>query len=237
MSWYRKIQDRLRYRLTHNSKFPKGDVVSFLLQIARRGFEPTHIIDVGANRAKWSRKAHNLFPQCSFTLIEPQIEMKPYLDQFCARAPHSRWILAGAGAERGELPLTLIDPVSCTFAMSEDAARARSFERRTVPIITLDEVAEADGHVPDLVKIDAEGFEPQVMRGARSLLGKTEVFLLEASLYAVPGWPTFLEEIVMMADYGYDLYDFTTFQRSRGVLALMEVAFVRRGGRLQWPPA
>jgi FkbM family methyltransferase len=163
--------------------------------------------------------------------------MKPHLDRFCRRAPRSRWILAGAGAQRGELPLTLMDSVSSTFTMSEDSARARGLERRVVPIVTLDEVAAEDGRVPELVKIDAEGFEPQVVRGARSLLGKTEVFLLEACLYRVPGWQTFPEQVAMMADYGYDIYDFTTFQRIQGVLVLMEVAFVRRGSQLQWRPA
>ena len=37
---------------------------------------------------------------------------------------------------------------------------------------------------------DAEGFEPHVMRGAQSLIGKTEVFLLEACLKPPPpNWP------------------------------------------------
>lgn len=35
---------------------------------------------------------------------------------------------------------------------------------------------------PDLVKIDAEGFELKVIQGASDLIGKTEVFLLEAGV-------------------------------------------------------
>jgi FkbM family methyltransferase len=40
----------------------------------------------------------------------------------------------------------------------------------TVPQVTLDDVAATRGLVPDLVKIDTEGAEPAVLRGARKLL-------------------------------------------------------------------
>ena len=101
--WWRSVWGSLRYRLTHGSKFPKGDLISFLLALANRGFEPTHILDVGANRGKWSSKARRVFPKCAFTLIEPQREMSVYLDAFCQRASGTRWINAGAGAEMGTL--------------------------------------------------------------------------------------------------------------------------------------
>jgi FkbM family methyltransferase len=234
--WLHRLGVRFRYRITHHSKFPKGDLIAFFYQLAARGFFPRHIIDVGANQGKWSRKAHSVFPDCTFTLIEPQREMQPKLETFCRRVPGSRWICAGAGSEPGELTLTVNpDTVSTSFTVSEQEARECAFERRVVPIVTLDEVVrEGHGRIPDLVKIDAEGFEPLVMHGARSLIGKTEVFLLEACLKPPPPhWPTTLELLTMMDEYGYDLFDITTLQRHEGELALAEIAFVRRGGCLR----
>jgi hypothetical protein len=39
-----------------------------------------------------------------------------------------------------------------------------------VPVRPLDEIPEALGHPPQLVKIDVEGFESEVLEGAQSIL-------------------------------------------------------------------
>ena len=124
-SWMQSLLQKCRYRLTHTAKFPKGDLVSFLLNVAERGFTPTHIIDVGANQAKWSAKAARIFPRCDFTLVEPQHEMRAQIDRFCMRHPRARWIQAGAADEAGELLLTINpDTVSSTFTMSKEEAES-----------------------------------------------------------------------------------------------------------------
>ncbi len=238
MAWFRKVMSKVRYRVTHTSKFPKGDLTSFLLNVAERDFRPAHIVDVGANRAKWSEKALAVFPDCQFTLLEPQIEMKPHLERFCQASPGSTWITAGVGEELGELAMTIHpDTVSTTFTRSSDSAEASGLQQRVVPIITLDHLVEnVIEVVPEMVKIDAEGFECKVMRGGQSLIGKTEVFLLEAPLIDPPeNWASFAEIVAMMADYGYVPYDFTTFQKRPhdGAVGLCEIAFARRDGFLR----
>jgi len=237
-AWIRNLVQKFRYRITHTAKFPKGDLFSFLMNLADRGYQPQHIVDVGANKAKWSRKAHWVYPECRFTLVEPQIEMKPYLDKFCSRCKNASWINAGVGDEMGELPLTVApDTVSSSFAVSEQQANAVGYERRTVPVITLDHlVKNVIKTIPDVVKIDAEGFEGKIMKGASTLIGKTEMFLLEAPIIETPPeWQSLTELLVMMTDYGYEPYDFTTFQKRPrdGTVALTEVAFARREGILR----
>ena len=232
------LWQRFRYRITHTSRFPKGDLISFFVNLADRGFKPRHIVDVGANRGKWSREALRIFPDCAFTLIEPQVEMESQLDQFCQRCPNVRWINAGVGADIGELEFTVVpDTVSSSFAYPDDVATAAGYERRIVPVITLDHLVENEIHtVPDLVKIDAEGFEYNIMQGAQSLIGKTEVFLLELPLVEVPeGWHSFSELVTMMADFGYEPYEFTGFIKMKcdSATRLCEIAFARRSGILR----
>lgn len=235
---YRKLWQKFRYRIAHSSKFPKGDVTSFCLHLAEHGFTPNQIVDIGANKGRWSRKAAKVFPACSFTLIEPQIEMKPYLDAFCRKAENATWINAGVADGIGQLEFT-VNPntVSSSFTISEEAAARASFQRRTVPVITLDHLLEKhlDG-VPEMVKIDAEGFECKIMQGATGLIDKTEVFLLEAPLVDPPdGWSSFHEIVAMMRDFGYEPFEFTGFCRMRSDAAsrLCEIAFARRYGILR----
>ena len=92
----------LRYRVTHTTKFPKGDLVSTLYNFSRRGFKPQCIVDVGANRGKWSRHAMLVYPNAEYLLLEPQIEMKPHLDRLCREANQAKWIQAGAADEAAD---------------------------------------------------------------------------------------------------------------------------------------
>jgi FkbM family methyltransferase len=236
MSWIHRLGRHVRFRVTHHSKFPKGDFIAFLYRLASRGFRPQHIIDVGANKGNWSRRIHAVFPECTFTMIEPQREMQPQLDALCRKVPGSRWICAGAGAVRGQLALTVNpDTVSSSFTPSETAAANQKFEHRLVPIVTLDDVVrEEDGRIPDMVKIDAEGLEPDVLRGAQSLIGRTEVFLLQTYLFSPPpNWPTTVEVLKLMDELGYEIFDVVMLRRQFGELALAKIAFVRRGGVLR----
>ena len=75
----------------------------FLVKLQKRGLQPQSILDIGANYGAWSHIARSVFRNARFYLIEPQIEMKPFLDRFCADTPKAKWFLAGAGSDDGEL--------------------------------------------------------------------------------------------------------------------------------------
>ncbi len=206
-------------------------------QLAALGFAPQHIIDVGAHKAAWSRDARSVFGDCRFTLIEPQIEMKPQIDAFCQEAKQATWILGGAGAESGELPLTLSPQLDGrSLAGSAEEAAAHGWEQRIVPVVTLDQVCR-DGKlpIPEIVKIDAERLELDVMRGSTSLIGKSELFFLELPLFDFSPDQSFHSIIEFMRERDYEPYDITELNRRKhdGALGLVEMAFARRDGKLR----
>lgn len=221
----------------------KSPRLDFFLKLAQKSFRPKHIIDVGANLGNWSRDAHQIFHESAFTLIEPQIEMRPYLDKVCAEIKNAHWILAGAGELEGELALTIGSRHdSSSFAVSEEAAFRENRERRIVPVVTLDAVCSKSPYqFPDMVKIDAEGLDLAVMRGARKLIGVTELFFLEVPLLEVPlhsvgQQQTFHSMLEFMKENGYEPYDFTEFipaTTSDHTLGAVEIAFAKRDGVLR----
>lgn len=112
---------------------------SFLKKLLRQGFYPQAVLDVGANYGGWSRVVRGVFKEAIFFLIEPQVEMRPFLNRFCAKAPGSKWFLAGAGAERGELTLTLWDDLQgSAFLVPEIQSMTPYKRQRCVPVVTID---------------------------------------------------------------------------------------------------
>jgi FkbM family methyltransferase len=233
----KKLLGRFGLRVLRSTNMPQADVAAFCAGISARGFSPRHIFDVGANRGDWSRAAQAVFPDAIFTLIEPQGEMEPFLNRFQEDSPGARWIRAGAGATKGELKLAAApDTVSSSFAVSEKEASQFGWTQRTVPVVTLDDVCRDIGAFPEIVKIDVEGFERDVLQGAQTLLGNTEVFLLELTLFRPrTNAMTFAETIAFMDERGYVVYDFTGFQPRPydGALGLCEVAFAKSDGLLR----
>lgn len=212
-------------------------------QLADLGFDPVHVLDVGAHRAAWSRDARDFFGGAAFTLIEPQVELAPELDRFCTESGRARRLIAGAGAHDGELELRVVpgNREGSSFAISGARADRLGLERRRVRLVTLDTVcAESHWPVPRMVKIDAEGFELEVMAGAATLVGATELFFLELPLSRAAdaedaSRPDLHAVVARMSELGYEPYDLTDMIRRPcdRALGLAEVAFARRDGELR----
>lgn len=217
---------------------PVGDMRAFLEDIAARGFCPRHIMDVGANYGEWSILARSLFPAARFTLIEPQIEMKPSLDRFCAATSGARWINVGAGPENKEMLLTVWpDMAGSSLIPTPEEAWSYGKKQRKVRVQTIDSILEEHGlPVPDLVKMDIQGYEIEALKGASGVLGKTELIILEVSLFRFSEHQPLAHEVIeFMAKHGYHIYDFCGFLRRPydGALGQTDMVFVQEQSRLR----
>ncbi len=202
---------------------------SFLETWTRIGPAPSFIVDVGANHGKWTRTALQYFPDADYLLIEPQSELQTYSAEILARK-NFRWLTAGVGKEPGEMMLSLTTrDDSANFRLSKEDAQRDGIPQRVVPITTLDEVVRSEGRIPDIVKIDAEGLDLRVLQGARSLLGKTDVILVECGVTCLELENSFHAVYSFLSSQGYRLFDFTDFNRAprSNTLWLTELVFVR----------
>lgn len=240
--FFQSLLGRLGYRLSKlphrlkGTRRPMGDMDCFLSDVAERGFRPRSILDVGANEGVWTRRASAVFPGASFLLIEPQHEMNASLEAVARDLTNVRFIQAGAGAQKGVLTLTVsVDLQGSSFLAAEDAA-STNMERRPVPIITIDSLYEDGGDFPDLVKLDIQGFELEALRGAQTLFGRTESFILEVSLYEfMPNCPIMSEVIAFMSQRDYEVYDIPGYLRRPfdSALGQVDIAFARTNGFLR----
>jgi FkbM family methyltransferase len=205
----------------------------FFSLLKRYGFAPRWILDVGANRGHWTREAFTCFPEANFVMVEPQDALRACVADLLAHAPKFRWVAAGVSDRAGTLPLTIApDDTSSNFGMTPDEAAHYGYRQVTAEVRTIDDIVASLGlPAPDMMKIDAEGFDLKALRGATTLLGKTDIIFVEAAVCATGIENTMATVIAAMTEHGYRMIDVTDLNRSpkHGVLWLAELAFMRNG--------
>ncbi|MEO5960938.1 MAG: FkbM family methyltransferase [Opitutaceae bacterium] len=205
----------------------------FFALLKRHGFSARCVVDVGANRGNWTREARGHFPSAEFVMIEPQDQLRAHVADLLQPGTNVRWVTAGASDRPGKLALTLAPrDDSSSFIPTAGQAAAAGYRQTEVEVRTINEiVASVGGPVPDMIKIDAEGFDLKALAGASDFFGKTDIFFVEAAVCAT-GIPNTVAAVVAAMDaIGYRMIDITDINRSprHGVLWLCELAFMRQG--------
>lgn len=75
-------------------------------------------------------------------------------------------------------------------------------------------IGEGKMPVPEFVKMDVQGFEIEALKAATKLLGQTEFFILESSLFKF-SQPVPIMSVLFsfMIPQGYEIYDFADYLR------------------------
>jgi hypothetical protein len=108
---------------------------------------------------------------------------------------------------------------------------------RTVPVITLDELwAEKQLDGPIVLKIDVQGAELDVLKGAVNVLTQCELVILETMLIdQYIGAPIFHDYIIFMKDRGFVLFDVigVGFTPAAGIMGYLDLVFVQETSRFR----
>jgi len=213
-----------------------GLLENFFSLLAEIGFVPNHIIDVGANHGSWTRTALNYFPDAHYSLLEPQKWLEAYVKDLMDSNSKIRFFPCGAGSTSGTFKFTVTSrDDSSNFLISTVDAKNAGYEQIDTEVVTLNELVSKNNlPPPDIIKIDAEGFDLEVLEGADNFFGKTEIFMVEAAVVAKVIENSFLKVIEFLDQRGYRLFDITDLNRpfEPRVLWLTELVFIRKGGMI-----
>lgn len=126
------------------------------------------------------------------------------------------------------------------FGKKRDDASAVSSE--IVPIETLDQLAARDGFRPNVLKVDTQGSELMVLRGAEQSLGSVMLAEIEVSFFQrYQDQPTIADVLAHMADRGFELIELRKLKRYRSANRLgirnAGVPMGERSGRIAYGDA
>lgn len=132
------------------------------------------VFDIGANEGYYAKKIWTINPRSRVYCFEPNPQL---VGRIRANVPGQPIINAAAGDRVGTLEINFnrVDPTQ-----SSPYRRNANTEAVAVPQITLDQYAKSQ-HIKkiDFVKIDTEGHELAVLRGARGLLAKRAISMIQ----------------------------------------------------------
>ena len=103
----KKLITKLGFRIVNvNSKdlFQNTYVTpleNFFQILNQFGFNPKHIVDVGANHGKWTRSALKYFPNAQITMVEPQYWLKDSIQDVLDSNDKVKLYPYGAGESEG----------------------------------------------------------------------------------------------------------------------------------------
>lgn len=177
--------------------------------LKQRGFSPKTIVDVGAFHGQWSQIAKAIWPQAQLAMIEPNKQQIQQLTTVSSEL-NAQLYCELLGAEDGkEVSFYVMDSGSSIYEERSSVNRTKEFRQ----IQQLDTVLH-DWDSIDLLKIDAQGYELEIMKGAERLLASTKSVLLEVSLIQTNQGAPLLHDITeFMYGKGFVAYEILEFHR------------------------
>jgi FkbM family methyltransferase len=183
-----------------------------------RLLDPTRIrviYDVGAFTGTWARVARSVFPASAIHAFEP-------LQRHCAELNDQRadignlevhCVAAGNKNATATMIVTELSDSSSLLRVAQGGKAIFGIREKTeeiVEVVTLDSFVERNGlPLPDLMKIDVQGYELAVLEGAASCLASASAILVEVSFVELyEGQPLFRDIVCYLGDRGFLLHAF-----------------------------
>jgi FkbM family methyltransferase len=203
---------------------------------------PAVIFDVGAHHGETVHEYKALFPTATIYSFEPFPESFAVLqnaaDQY--EGVHAVRLALADQAGVAEFSVNCNSATNSLLPVAAEAARTwgnlvKSRSTVRVATETLDAFCESHGiDSIDLLKLDVQGGEPLVLRGAERMLRRQAVRIVYAEIITVPCYAQQLqldEFLRMMREYGFTLHNFYDPHSSdAGRLKQVDAIFVRSAG-------
>jgi FkbM family methyltransferase len=175
---------------------------------------PKVIYDIGANVGTWTCLAKSLFPTARVEAFEPLTSHFEGFRRWTAPWPHGVRLHACAlGPVAGSATMHVMNFSDASSLLEPTAAGLDEFKikpavTQPVSVVTLDAVAtKVQLPLPDLIKLDVQGYELEVLRGGQECLRHSRAVLTEVSFKAFyVGQPLFHDVVAFLAGRGFVLH-------------------------------
>lgn len=193
------------------------------------------IFDIGANDGETSESLLTAFPAAQVIAVEPFSDCCKELEQRFAGNPRIRIENVAMGEKLGEAQLNLYsgNRMNSLLELDEDPSNIMAGFTKTgataVRVDTIDNYCQMH-RIPkiDLLKIDTQGYDLNVLRGATTMLADRNIGAILLEVNFVPMYshqPSFVELHGFLVYQGFRIVDFYNQVWKNGHMAWCDVCY------------
>jgi FkbM family methyltransferase len=198
-------------------------------RIKDKGFEPDLVLDIGAEKGSWTREMLNIYPSAKYIMFEAinyeelaNFSLRnniPYHNTvlFDSKTEVDWYEMRNTGdsifRERGQA-FKQCNPIKKMTTTLENELNNYNFQDKN----------------NILIKIDCQGAEIPILKGAGKILEKTQFIILEIPLFGQynEAVPNFLEHIQYMDSIGFIAYDIAECHIINGFCRQIDMIFISK---------
>jgi FkbM family methyltransferase len=165
------------------------------------------VIDVGAHKGEFALQLYSILPKAQFYCLEPLHDIFLELQNNLKELPNFKLFNFAVGDRAGETEMYRSD-----FSPSSSLRKMATLHKETYPfssgeqvekvtVTTLDELTK-ELKIEDnlLLKIDVQGYEDRVIRGASNILACSKIIIIETSFCQLYEGQALFGDIYKMLD-------------------------------------
>lgn len=197
-----------------------------LLRLIENGFKIENIYDIGAYRGVWSKELNETtLKNKNFFLFEANEENDVYLSKlnfkyfFAVLSDKSKSVEFYSNISSGD-----------SYFKEQTILYSDKGNSRIKDTITLDELVLKERlPKPDFLKIDTQGSELDILRGATRTVSECSLIYLECPIIEYNyNSPNFNEYIKYLDDIGFIPYDICEVHKIDNVLIQVDILFIKK---------
>lgn len=214
---YRAIR-RLKLKNTPGARLEDGYLDSFeLMELVKAeiGKDDIVIYDIGGHIGTWTVLAKSIFLKSKVHVFEPLAIHWKELEENVNNIPDVFLEKCALGNKAEVIKMHVAsNSDSSSFLPLTENIRNEFGQVQTdevgIEVVRLDDYIRTKGiRTPDVIKIDVQGFELEVLKGATTILSHAKYLIIEVSFIELYEFqPLFSEVTAFLRDHGFNVYAF-----------------------------
>ena len=148
------------------------------------------IFDIGSNNGEYSLLFSKIYPKAKIYAFEPNPKLIKISEKKLSKLKHVKIIKSAVGNFNKVINFNIDNNSSLTSSLAKKNKKSSTYKvkkflygennikRKKTKLIKLDSYIE-NKNSPDLLKIDVEGYEEEVLKGAQNNLKKIKLIMIE----------------------------------------------------------
>ena len=202
-----------------------------LANLKRKGYTPDIIFDIGAHHGNWTLSMMPIYSTCQYYLFEAIDYVELNRLSVCPNVKHFNVVLNDT-AKMVDWYQMKNTGDSMFREKTHHFDNCTILQRNSIDLNTFvkDQSIASDPSQRIFMKIDCQGAELPILKGASTLMDRTDFILLELPFFGQynEGVPNFLEHIQVMDSIGFVPYDIVDTHYVNGFTMQLDVLFINK---------